>query len=257
MARKIYLESEKGYKINQLINIDGDEFLHAIKVLRNGVGDKISLIDGFGYEYESVIESVDKKSFTLKVLDKQLSKNETKSNVTVFQALVKGDKFELITQKLTELGISEIVPFESEFCQVKKHTTRLDRLEKISIEALKQCGRAKKVEIKPILTFDQMLESLKKYDVVVFAYEKATENICSSMFNGSKIAIIVGSEGGFSEKEVEKLSNLENIKIVSLGNRILRAETASIVLAGLSMFCLGEFNLNEWKNNNQCAYSWL
>lgn len=251
MARKIYLESEQGYRVNQLLNIGGDEFLHAIKVLRKAEGDKLSLIDGFGYEYESVIKSVDKKSFTLKILDKQLSKSEAKSCVTVFQALVKGDKFELITQKLTELGISEIVPFESEFCQVKKHTTRLDRLEKISIEALKQCGRAKKVEIKPIFTFDQMLENLRQYDVVIFAYENATENICPTIFNeGKKIAIIVGSEGGFSQREVEKLQQLKNVKTISLGNRILRTETASIVLAGLSMFCLGEFNINEWKNNN-------
>lgn len=248
MARKFYIENPNGYSVGQSHELSGDEFLHAIKVLRHTVGDELSIIDGFGYEYNSIIEKVNKNSFSLKILDKSPSLSETNSDVTVFQALVKGDKFELITQKLTELGVKKIVPFESEFCQVKKNTTRLDRLEKISIEALKQCGRAKKVEIDAVKTFDQVLEILSQYDVVIFAYEKASDNLSQTFFENTKnlkVAIVVGSEGGFSQSEAKKLAGLKNVKTISLGNRILRAETASIALTSVIMFCLGEWSLNE------------
>ena len=253
MARKFYLECEKGYEIGQSLELGGDEFVHAIKVLRHKKGDELCLIDGYGYDYTAVIDNISKNSFTIKIENKQQSKAEVKTNVVVFQALVKGDKFELITQKLTELGVNEIIPFESEFCQVKKSTTRLDRLDKISIEALKQCGRAKKVKIQNVCTFEQMLDCLNKYDIVVFAYEKAKYSLSANMFNektkkANNVAIIVGSEGGFSEAEVEELSKIPSVKTVSLGERILRAETASIALTSAVMFCLGEWNLNEWKN---------
>lgn len=247
MARKFYLENKNGFEVGQSLELSGDEFLHAIKVLRHNVGDELSIIDGFGFDYNSIIEKVSKNSFTLKILDKTPSLSETKSDVTVFQALVKGDKFELITQKLTELGVKQIVPFESEFCQVKKNTTRLDRLEKISIEALKQCGRSKKVEIETVKTFSQMIEMLAEFDVVIFAYEKAFDNLSQTFFEskkGQKVAIVVGSEGGFSQSEAEKIASQKNVKTISLGNRILRAETASIALTSTIMFCLGEWNLN-------------
>lgn len=250
MARKFYLENKNGFEIGQSLELSGDEFLHAIKVLRHKEGDELCIIDGYGYDYNAIIEDVSKKSFTIKIEKKNKSKAEANTNVAVFQALVKGDKFELITQKLTELGVNEIIPFESEFCQVKKSTTRLDRLDKISIEALKQCGRAKKVNIGNVCTFDQMLSCLKQYDIVVFAYEKARYSLTQKLFTENlekvkNVAIIIGSEGGFSDSEVEQLENISNVKTVSLGNRILRAETASIALTSAVMFCLGEWNLNE------------
>ncbi len=248
MARKFYLESKNGFEVGQSLNIEGDEFLHVVKVLRHSVGDKLCVIDGYGFEYDSIITQVEKKSFSLEILNKVASMAETKNHIAVFQALVKGDKFELITQKLTELGVSKIVPFESEFCQVKSNTTRLDRLEKISVEALKQCGRAKKVCIEKVQSFAQMLENLKAYDTVIFAYEKATSDLEIGDFQikstPQNVAIIVGSEGGFSDEEAKQLSSLGNVKTITLGKRILRAETASITLAGIVMFGLGEFKLN-------------
>lgn len=245
MARKFYLESEKGFEVGQTFVLTDDEFTHIVKVMRFSVCENFTLIDGYGYEYICKIEAINKKDLQAVVLEKNKAQTEAKHNVTVFQALVKGDKFELITQKLTELGVNKIVPFESEFCQVKSNTTRLDRLEKISIEALKQCGRAKKVEIENVISFDKMLEKLTSFDKVIFAYENATENFGENSFdsNDQNIAIIVGSEGGFSLSEVEKLSKLQNLKTISLGKRILRAETAAISLTSVVMFLLKEWEI--------------
>ena len=244
MARKFYLESSTGYQIGQTITLTDDEFVHIAKVMRFSVGEIFTLIDGFGYEYDCKIENINKKDMQAVVIQKTKAQTETNHNVTVFQALVKGDKFELITQKLTELGVNKIVPFESKFCQVKSNTTRLDRLEKISIEALKQCGRAKKVQIEKILSFDEMLKQLESYDKVIFAYENSTENFSAESFdkNDQNIAIVIGSEGGFSLTEMEKLKQQKNVKTVSLGKRILRAETAAISLTSVVMFLL-----NEWQ----------
>lgn len=246
MSKKFYLENLSNCTINDCLQFDGEEFSHIALVLRKSVGDILCFIDGSGYDYIAQIGTIGKKNMTIKVLSKTLSQNETKTNVTVFQALVKGDKFELITQKLTELGVNKIIPFSSEFCQVKPNTTRLDRLSKISVEALKQCGRAKKVEIDSISTFDQMIEKTKQFDLVLFAYENSSNNIDEkelSTFAGKNVAIIVGSEGGFSEKETDMLSKLSNVRTISLGKRILRAETASIALTSAVMFSLGEWKI--------------
>ncbi|MGN1208274.1 MAG: RsmE family RNA methyltransferase [Christensenellales bacterium] len=247
MARKFFIKRDKSFEFEQKINIEGEEFNHIVNVLRFKVGDRLCVIDGSGTDYVCEIEQIGKKNLILKIVEMKDNNSETISNVTVFQALVKNDKIELIIQKLTELGVKNFIPFESEFCQVKKNTTRLDRLEKISIEALKQSGRSKKVEISKILDFDQMIQELKNFDKVVFAYENSVSNLtkqdlqdaCGKPFEN--VAIIVGSEGGFSAKENEQIIKQPNVKQISMGNRILRAETASISLTSVVMFLLDEW----------------
>ena len=249
MARKFYLPNQD-LVVGQTVTISGDEFLHITKVLRNSIGDFVPVFNGSGKDYTAQIKSISKNSLDALITSENTVCTETKNFVCVFQALVKADKFEIITQKLTELGVKKIVPFYSSFCQVKPNTTRLDRLEKISIEALKQCGRSKKVEITPVQTFDQMIESLAEFDKVIFAYEKSNQNFAENFLdnndtNSQKVAIIIGSEGGFSPDENQKIAQLPNAKSVSLGSRILRAETASIALTSVVMFLLGEWNKNE------------
>jgi len=246
--RRFYIKTDKAFEFEQNIVVSGEEFNHIINVLRFTEGDKLIVIDGCGSEYYCRIQKINKKDLVLNIENILESNSETKANVAVFQALVKGEKFELIIQKLTELGVKKLVPFSSEFCQVKPNTTRLDRLEKISIEALKQCGRAKKVEIETIKSFDEMIECLKSFDKVIFAYENETHSLNKEDLQNEigeplkNVAIIVGSEGGFSENESNKIKSIKNVKCISLGNRILRAETASISLTSVVMYLLGEWN---------------
>ena len=142
-------------------------------------------------------------------------------------------------QKITEIGATELAIFDSDFCDVKANTTRVDRLETIAISASKQCGRASITKQSGVFKLKDVVEKIKDYDAFLVAYE-AEDGLTLSNFlisnkpNLNNIAIMIGAEGGFSEKEIEMLKS-NGAKIVSLGNRILRTETASIVCAGLAM----------------------
>lgn len=243
MAKRFYIERENDFEIGSTITLKGDEFNHIVNVLRHKEGDDITLFNGSGKDAFSVIEKIERGFLTLKVNSVADCPADSKINVTVFQALVKGEKLELIVQKATELGITKIVPFSSQFCQIKANTFRPDRLKKISLEAVKQCGRSKLPVIENAVKFNEVLSMLAGYDRVIFAYENATEKLNMQRLKGlSDVAIIVGSEGGFSKEEAEELCRLRNVDMITLGKRILRAETASICLSALVMFALGEMD---------------
>lgn len=243
MARRFYIN--KQIEIDDKIVFEKEDYNHIINVLRFKLNDELIICNGSEFDFYCILTEIEKRSCSFLVTNKKVNNVEAKSTVDVFQALIKGEKFELLAQKLTELGVNKLVPFSSSFVQVKENTTRLNRLEKISIEAVKQCGRAKPLVINDIVKFNEILLMLKEYDLVIFAYENSKNNLDFSLlkgFEGKKIAIVIGSEGGFSKQEEQALLNLENLKEISLGKRILRAETATIALTSAVM-CL----LNEWK----------
>ena len=154
----------------------------------------------------------------------------------------KGDKADLIVQKAVELGVQDIYFFNSSFVSEAKFN--LDRLNKINVEACKQCGRSRKSNIYGLFDFKEILDLFHNFDKVIICYENEKINsikkeLCD--FNGESIAIIIGSEGGFSDNEVSLCKNY-GAKSVTLGNRIMRCETASIVTCGIVMYELGEMN---------------
>ena len=163
------------------------------------------------------------------------------TNITLFQGLPKLDKLELISQKLTEIGITKIVPFSSTFCVAKENLNKIDRLKKIIVSACKQCGRTQLTQVENPVKFKQMVESLNNYDLVVFANEtqkafslsQALTEAKAKLGEVKKVAYIVGSEGGFSREEIETLKQIENVKSISLGSRILRTETVALVVSGI------------------------
>ena len=160
----------------------------------------------------------------------------------MFQALPKGDKADLIVQKAVELGVQNIVFFNSDYVSEKKFN--IDRLHKINVEACKQCGRSRLSKIYGLYTFDQMLQKLQGFDKVLVCYENEKINDIKNelkYFNGDNLAIIIGSEGGFSEREIDKCQSNGAVS-VTLGNRIMRCETASIVVCGIAMYELGEMS---------------
>ncbi len=151
----------------------------------------------------------------------------------------------MILQKITELGLSELTAFASQFTVVKENTKRLERLDKIAENASRQCGRANTVKINEVVKVKDLPSLLKDYDLTLLAYEKGGKSLKETFEKKAynKVAIIVGSEGGFAEGEVEYLqAEVKNLVVVGLGKRILRAETASIVLSSLVMHELGELN---------------
>ncbi len=226
-------------KIADPLVIEGEEFRHAISVLRIKEGEEIIVCDNSGYEYLSKVEKINKKDLTVKVLKKRESDVESNTDVTLIAGYLKGDKTELVVQKAVELGVKNIVVFNSEYCSSYMNENKLNRLNKVSVEAAKQCGRV----IAPKVVYANNFESALKYgdsaENKLFACEFGLSNeVDFKTLNGST-AIVVGSEGGFSKDEFEFAKSM-GYKTVYLGKRILRAETASIALLGIIMYSLGE-----------------
>ncbi len=223
---------------NDTITFSNQELLHANSVMRLKKDDELVAFCGDGLDYFCKILEINKNNFIAKVIKTKKNEADPKIKVTLFQALLKSDKLELITQKITELGINEFILFESEFCvsKIKENSNKIERLKKITIEATKQCGRSIPLKISSPIFFVDMIKKLNDYDLVIFAYEGQKDSKINEISGEYKnIAIIIGSEGGFSTKEYEELKHLQNVRCITLGNRILRAETASIITSALVM----------------------
>lgn len=227
---------------NDKIILDGIEHNHLKNVLRLKEGDEVIVVVGDEYDYTCVIEKISKGDSVLRVVSKDVNTYNSQSDVTVFQALTKQDNMSLIVQKLTELGVKTFVPFESQFITSKDKFNKQEKLQTISNQSIKQCKRSIPMEVKPTISFNQLVEAVKTYDIVIFANEtETTTNLTALKLGGNqKVAIIVGSEGGFSEQECDKLVSA-GVKSVTLGKRILRAETASIALTSVVMYLMGEW----------------
>jgi len=229
--KKFYAE-----KKDDLFLFEDDEF-HHLNVLRCRVGEEIICLTTDGFEYLCEITSIEKKKAYAKIISKKLNDKNPNKQIAVFQGNVKGEKIDLIVQKLTELGISEFYTFESSFTTAKINNNKIERLNKISMEACKQCGRSIPLKINEGLKFKEMLSLLEEYDIILFANEKEKLRNFDDLKNYNKIAIIVGSEGGFSDAEIEQINQL-NVINFGLGNRILRAETACIAMSSIICYLL-------------------
>ena len=226
-------------KIEDPLIIEGEEFRHAINVLRIKEGDSIIVCDNSGLEYTAKVEKISKKDFSLKVMDSKQSTVEAQKDVSLICGYLKGDKTELIVQKAVELGLKSVAVFNSKFCSSYMNENKLARLNKVSVEAAKQCGRAIAPKVEYFDSFEKALEFGGKYANKLFACEFATKNeVDYSSLQGST-AIVVGSEGGFSEEEYQ-LALEKGYKTIYLGKRILRAETACIAISAIVMNALGE-----------------
>lgn len=227
---------EKDLNVDEKVILDGDEFLHLSRVMRTRVGDSVTLFNGDSYDYDGIVLQINKNNAVIQINSKNLCNVTPTANVTLFQALVKGDKLSTIVQKNTELGTREIILFESEYSDVKVGSKNLEKLNRVMISALKQCGASTLTKINKELKFDEMLKSLSDYDKVIFAYENEESNSVRLALDNlnptDKIAVIVGAEGGFSSTEAIQIISSGGVS-TRLGKRILRAETAGIVLPAL------------------------
>ena len=218
---------------NDFAYIEGEEFLHLKTVLRMKEGDELIVLNATKTEYISKILEIKKSYAVAQVLSTKICEGLPKKNITMFQAFAKREKLELIVQKAVELGIKKFIPFNSEYCVAKDAVNKKDRLEKIVLSACKQCECSEPMKIEKSLSFSDMLKCASKADIILFANEREGETFdFSSLKDNNNIAIIVGPEGGFSKEEKQKILDV-GAKSVSLGKRILRSETASIVLMGI------------------------
>lgn len=216
--------------INKDVILKEDDVFHLTKVMRMKNGDHIEVVDETAKAYLAKIESIN--PLHIVIVEPILKNNELKKEVTLFFALAKSDKNEFVIQKATELGASHIVLFQGQRSIVKfsneDFNKKLPRYMSIAKEASEQCHREKI----PQISFVSNLKDIKLSDLNLFAYELDAGNTDSftsllKKDDYSSISIIIGPEGGFSEKEASVLNEL-GFKNISLGKRILRCETAAV-----------------------------
>lgn len=225
----IYVEKEN--IINDIVIINNKyDINHIINVYRKKENDEIRIVDN-RYEYFCIIKEITKKEIKLKINEKREDIYSLNVNIDIAMGIIKNDNFLLAIQKLTEIGVRKIIPLKTDFTVVKLDSKK-DKWELIVTETMKQCKAVKRTEITNIKKLSEL--EYKKYDKVIFIYEKSLNK--NGLFNildkkDKNVLYIIGPEGGFSEKEVEFLK--DKTYEISLGKRILRAETAAIYLASI------------------------
>lgn len=225
--------------------IRGDDHKHLSRVLRLKEQDEILINDLKGQDFLGRIESIGKNETTVELREKVAKSNESPLNITLFQGLPKAGKMDLIVQKCTELGVQRIIPVVTERVVVKNSSEfkKLDRLKRICLEAAKQSKRSVLPEITEPIGFSELLMEMKKLDVLVVPYENQEEygflTLKKELSNIGSMGVFVGPEGGFTEKEIELLKD-RGAKILTLGNRILRTETAGFTAVAMAQLLYGD-----------------
>lgn len=210
----------------------GEDAHHAIKSLRIGFGEKIILCDKSSIEYICSVEKILNQEVHVNVIRSQKCVSEPDTKITLYQALPKSDKMDLIIQKSVELGVFEVVPTITSRCvskpDEKSLMKKVDRWQKIAREAAKQSGRGIIPKILSPLNFEDAVSKIAQYDKTLIFYENGGAPIKAALEGSNKnLAIFIGPEGGFETTEVELIKSSGAV-VCTLGNRILRTETAAI-----------------------------
>lgn len=211
-----------------------EEAVHALRVLRLKDGDEAQALDGNGGAWRAILRAPEGGEAYLE-LGEALDDTESPARVTLYMGIPKGEKLELIAQKLTELGASRLVPVRMERCVAriddKDAEKKLTRLRRIAQEAQKQCGRTREMEILPPVSLASALQALAAHEVKLMLWEEAEgyrlSDAHAEMPKAKDLAFIVGPEGGISRREAEEMTKA-GARQVTLGPRILRAETAAV-----------------------------
>lgn len=227
------------YFVNKIENekniiIDNDDFYHITKVMRMKVHDKVYLCDTINSYIAEIIE-ITKNEVILEIIEKLEENKELPTSITIAHGIIRKEKMEETIEKVSALGANFYLPVEMERCNAKFHDDKLDkkmiRLNKIAKEACEQSHRTNLLSVLNPINFKTFLKECSKYDLLLVAYENTNpEETFRKIINKKKynnILVLVGPEGGISENELLKLSEVGFIK-VSLGPRILRTELAPV-----------------------------
>ncbi len=220
----------------------GEAHTHAAYARRIRVGDCITVFDGAGRDYYCKVKEIKKDKTLLEILDTFENVGESAITVTLYLSVIKQDRFELAVQKATELGVKKIVPVYSAFTQ-RNFGLNYDRLNKIAISACEQCGRSRVPIIEHTLDFDELIDRAK-HTQMIFPWERESNGTLQAVLDkdNTDISVFIGPEGGITADEQSKLTAV-GAKSVTLGKRILRAETAAIAALSVIYYEIGEWDL--------------
>ena len=238
-ARRFFCDNIN-YPQNSEVCLSGEEFTHAKTVLRVEEGDEIVLLDNSGTEYPAIVTNVGKHDLSAHITGATVGKREADTPVYLLTGALKGDKTELVVQKAVELGVQKIGIFSSRYCSAYVNQNKLQRFARVAREAAKQCLRSSAPTVEYFSDLPSALASARDYKNKLFACEFSGVNDLSLGGLRGSTAVVIGSEGGFSQEEFELAKNEYGFASLTLGRRILRAETAAICALSVVMFCLGE-----------------
>ncbi len=212
--------------------IIGEDARHIALSLRCRPGEELTVCDGQGQDYLCRIQTVAPEEVELEVLSQKPSGSELPVRVTLYQAMPKGDKLDLIVQKAVELGAWEIVPVLTSRCvsrpDGRSAEKKRERLQRIALEAAKQSGRGRIPQVQPLLSWHQALEAMSRDPLALFFYEQARQPLGPLLRKRPEtISLMIGPEGGFSQEEAEEARSA-GLAVCSMGPRILRCETAPL-----------------------------
>lgn len=229
------------------ILIQGDDAKHITTVLRMRKNEKLIVCNGQNIDYDCIIKDIHKDFVEVYIETENINTTEPNVKVKLYQALPKLDKMDFIIQKCVELGVDEIIPITTERTIVKVEVSKnnekkFERWNKISEAAAKQSMRGKIPKVSGIIDYMEALKQSNILDMSIIPYENEKLNTLRSSiknFKGKSIGVFIGSEGGFTDKEVI-MAKQNNVQSVSLGNRILRTETAGIATVANIIYELGD-----------------
>lgn len=234
--------ADESSRSGDLFTITGPDYNHIRSVLRMKEGDRF-LVSCGGASHLCQLMAAEDGVVTARILEENCFCSELPVSLVLFQGLPKGDKMELIVQKCVELGVSQIVPVEMSRCVMKlddkRKQSRVARWQAIAESAAKQSKRSVIPSVGQVLTYKQAVDRARGLDLILLPYEDArgmegTREALRAMAPGSAVGIFIGPEGGFDPKEVE-LAREAGARIVSLGRRVLRTETAAVTAVGMCM----------------------
>lgn len=233
---------------NEKIFIEGQDVKHIKNVLRMKVGEHIDVCNvDVTQNYECEIEEINNENIICKIIKERENDSESKVKITIFQGLPKADKMELVIQKSVELGVYNIVPVAMKRCVVKLDSKdvrkKVERWQKISEVAAKQCGRDIIPKVSEVVKIDDICKMMDSYDKIIVAYENEKDNTLKNEIQKIKmldkeeikIGVLIGPEGGIDEKEIEVLKSAGG-NIVTLGKRILRTETVALNVLSILLY---------------------
>lgn len=234
-ARRFFVEGVRA--TGERVTIGGADARKIVAVLRLRDGDDVELVDSAGTRYDARLH-VDGSEVAASLLGAHPIEAQVTRWVDVAQAIPKGQKMDFVVEKATELGARAIVPFCSERSVAHAPgTTKLERWRRLARTASQQCGRSFVPEIPAVLSFEELLERFSGYDAVVFPWELAPaeplrETLPRLVDGASRVLVVIGPEGGFSHAEADAAA-ARGAHLVWLGTRILRTETAAMVLLAI------------------------
>ncbi len=222
------------------VTLDAAETRHLRDVLRLRVGEEVSVFDGTGKEFLCTVGEIKKKHSTLSVIGEIAPASpESPFEITIAPTVLNGEKYDLIVQKAVELGVVRLIPLETIRGDIRTQEAgkRMSRWRRIALEATKQSGRAKLMEIAEPMTFEELVTG--GADLILFS-ERDGSGLDSTK-PAKKVTALFGPKGGWDDSELE-FARQKGVRIVTLGGRILRAETAAIAITAILQHRFGDLN---------------